>query len=167
MVNASDPLRQFEHDHGHLNELFLELSELLRRFDASAGTEGEAGAEETHAELLAHLEALRDDLFTHFAREEEGLFPFVAAHFPELGEDVGRIASAHDGVCGALSRLLELAGRGPAALRDQRPAATALLGRLEAGYATHGREEGVLLRRLEERVTDAERRALAGLLAGL
>src|SRR5687768_9994223 len=96
-----DPVRQLAHDHADLNQRVLALASLVSRPDAqSAGT------------LVRPLGELRELLFLHFAREEEGLFPFVADTAPELAERVHDMASAHDAICGALARMYHLAVSG-------------------------------------------------------
>ena len=69
----ADPVRQLEHTHGHLNELAVDVERLLAE---------ESPAADARAELISALELLRDELLTHFANEEEALFPFIRANVP-------------------------------------------------------------------------------------
>ncbi|MBK7397369.1 MAG: hemerythrin domain-containing protein [Myxococcales bacterium] len=58
-----DPIVSLEHDHVHLSKLVAEVRRLL------------VGEPVDPEQLQGALTALRDDLFDHFGREEESLFP--------------------------------------------------------------------------------------------
>lgn len=62
----TDTLDDLAHDHADLNRRVLELGAQLRALQRAGA--GPAGLEATLSEL-------RERLFLHFAREEEGLFP--------------------------------------------------------------------------------------------
>src|SRR5688572_32711305 len=87
------------HDHADLNRRVLAIGARLR------ATSGEVSA----APLAGELDALREHLFMHFAREEEGLFPFVVRCVPELDAQVTAMEIAHDTICGGLARMCQLA----------------------------------------------------------
>jgi non-ribosomal peptide synthetase component F len=146
----SDSVRDLAHDHREINRQVLAAGVLARRRDAPA------------AELVAALGQLRDALFTHFALEEEGLFPFLAAALPALAERAHALGIAHDTICGALVRSFDLASKGADAA-----AIEAVFERFETAYANHSSVEAVLLDDVG-RMLDGEQRAkLAGVLAGL
>lgn len=151
----TDPVKTFAHDHEEIHRRMLAVFAERRRL-----------AEPATAEALAGLEAavlqLRDTLFLHFAREEEGLFPFVAETVPELAEAVAELANGHDAICGALSRIAQvLVSRGDVA------SLTPLFDRFEAAYAHHAAAESAMLARLDGRLTPGQATALARLVDGL
>ena len=153
----TDPLAALDHDHVELSKLVTELGALLVR--ARAGEA--AGVQE---DVVALLEGLREDLFLHFAQEEEGLFPYLVAKLPDELESVRAIEAAHDAICGALGRMNHLAARG--LVEPVEPLAT-LFERFEAHYAAHAREERAFLKRVGARLGDAERADVAELVKGL
>lgn len=152
-LHEPDPVATLVHDHGAINRILLELGkemEALRK------------GEEVNPDLADELHALRDLLFLHFAQEEEGLFPFVAEALPELADQVGSMAAAHDGICGGLSRLIHM-------LETQADATTTLgiFERFENAYGEHARLEAQLLTAVDKGVTPAQRAQLAELVRGL
>lgn len=165
----ADPLRAFEHDHAELTVLALGVRDLLQRIRR------EPAPEELFAELGAKLEELREDLLLHFAREEEGLFPFVAAQLPDLAGAVSRLRAAHDEICGAVLRV-SYAGRdvrqgspggGKAALASGLPALLDRFERFEQVYTEHARAERELLQQLSVRLDERHRAELVKLIEGL
>lgn len=151
----SDPLHDLAHDHGDLNRRVLALS---TRIEALRANNGPA----VSSEVAGLLGELREPLFLHFAREEEGLFPFVAELAPELARRVHAMAPVHDAICGALARMCQLAAV-DAPLGSLLP----LFERFEAAYAEHARTEAELLHELEARLDDSQRRRLAALVDGI
>ena len=145
----SDPIEVLVHDHGELNRRVLDLGAQIRRAKTS----------DVLAEPLA---ALRDHLFHHFAREEEGLFPFVTEHVSVLAQQIHVMEVAHDTICGALARMVHLA-EDEASLES----ITNLFDRFENAYAVHAQSESELLEELGQRLDAEHRVALAALVAGL
>src|SRR5262249_25407142 len=93
---SADPIETLEHDHAQCSNLVLALDrqvEMSRRKPLA------------REQLTVLMEQLRDALFTHCAREEEGLFPFIVRHLPDARRTVERLIAAHDALCGSLSRL--------------------------------------------------------------
>jgi iron-sulfur cluster repair protein YtfE (RIC family) len=157
-MDAPDPLIALEHDHVHLSRLVAELrhmtAELLRQ-DARP---------EVSEEIAATLASLRDDLFEHFAREEEALFPYLAGALPDLGPTIARLEGAHDRICGGISRLHAIATTGDAGLRDHRALVAQLFARFDAEYVEHARQEGEFLRGLAQRLDDDRRQHVRRLM---
>ena len=149
----ADPVRQLEHTHGHLNELAVDVKRLLAEESTSA---------EARAELISALELLRDELLTHFANEEEALFPFIRANVPSKADAVERLEGAHDAICGAVTRLVYLAAHeGDAA------ALGGLHRRFESAYADHSQMEAMLFDELARGLTAIQRGELAVLMRGV
>lgn len=154
----SDPLRQFEHSHATLSKLAFEVGQALRDLP---------GRETSPAErrrLADQLDAFGNELIHHFAREEEGLFPFVRTNVPAKTDAVDRLVEGHDAICGAIVRLVHLVGAEAAPVRED---ALAHYARFEAAYARHSREEAVLLEQLGGVLDEGQRGQLAELLRGL
>jgi iron-sulfur cluster repair protein YtfE (RIC family) len=150
---VSDPISRLTHDHGELNARVLDLAAQLR-----AHSDGGALDDEVWKGLVD----LRDQLFLHFAREEEGLFPFISEVAPDLAQHVHRMETAHDTICGALARLCHLAETdGPATIM------TPLFERFQQVYADHASAEAALLHSLDRRLDGGQREHLAALVAGI
>jgi len=147
--DASDPVRDLVHDHADLNRRVLELGAIFERPPAPA-------------QLLPTLQELREHMFLHFAREEEGLFPLVSEWIPEFAEPVLAMVSAHDAVCGALARMIYTAHA-----EVDAAALPGLFTRFQAAYADHARQEAALLAQLDARLDATQRGQLAELVRSL
>jgi len=147
--DSDDPVHDLVHDHADLNRRVRELGEHL---DATGPLPS----------LLPALRELREQMFLHFAREEEGLFPLVSDWIPELSDEVLAMVGAHDAVCGALARMLHLASTEAAAAT-----LPGLLARFQAAYGDHSRTEAGLLQRLDARLDATQRAQLAELVRSL
>jgi DUF438 domain-containing protein len=150
-----DPVQALVHDHSDINRRLLALGSAIRALDRNDGN-GMARA------LVSCLGELRELLFLHFAREEEGLFPFVADTVPELADQVHAMALAHDAICGGLARMYHLASA-----NADLTVILAVFARFEIAYASHSQAESELLRQLSARLDPAELAELAGLVRGL
>jgi iron-sulfur cluster repair protein YtfE (RIC family) len=149
-----DPVAAFRHDHGALNDRVRALGQAVRARDR---------ADERASAIAAQVAALRDDLFLHFAREEEGLFPFVADALPRLRRTVATMVTAHDQLCGALARIANICTRPGGELAS----IAAIYERFEATYAEHARREHALLEQVAAGLGTAQRTQLTVLLRGL
>jgi iron-sulfur cluster repair protein YtfE (RIC family) len=157
----TDPIDELSHDHRHLSELVREVRALL-----ASPVVGDA----ERAELADAVGRVRDELLVHFAREEEGLFPFVMSRVADLRARVETLRAGHDSVCGAVSRLQYALGHpgakapttadAPQAWRDA-------FARFEGLYGVHAREEMSLLREVSTKLDPAARADLRALLEGL
>jgi iron-sulfur cluster repair protein YtfE (RIC family) len=145
----TDPIQVLAHDHADINQRVLALA---RQLEQSAPP----------SELVEPLDALRDLLFLHFAREEEGLFPFVAEVAPDLGPRVQQMEIAHDTICGALARMCHLASSDGALATI-----VSLFERFQVLYADHASAEALLLSSLDQRIDPSQREHLASLVEGL
>jgi iron-sulfur cluster repair protein YtfE (RIC family) len=151
-----DPVQTFEHDRVRCSNLVRSLGEhrdVKRRKPSS------------RKQLVNVIVLLRDELFTHFAREEEGLFPFIVAVLPDARTTVDRLIAAHDSLGGSLSHLLLLISQ---RVWDTDPAAfDAHLARFNALFAEHTYTEMALLQEIGERLDQAQRAKLRRLIRGL
>jgi iron-sulfur cluster repair protein YtfE (RIC family) len=151
----TDPVEDLVHDHADINRRVLALGAAIRALDRNDGN-GMALA------LVHRLGELRELLFLHFAREEEGLFPFVAEAVPELAGAVPTMAMAHDAICGGLARMYHLASA-----NADLTVLLAVFARFETAYASHADAEADLLRELTARLDLAQRTQLSDLVRGL
>ena len=150
----TDPIDQLTHDHGDLNRRVLAIGTQVRSLQRVTSSTTES--------LVTPLRELREMLFLHFAREEEGLFPFVTEHLVELSAQIHEMEVAHDTICGALARMVHLAQT------DSTLALVAqLFDRFENAYADHAQMEAELLDSLSTRLDDDQRTRLAALVDGL
>ena len=150
-----DPVQDLVHDHADINRRVFALGAAIRALDRNDGN-GMALA------LVAQLGELRELLFLHFAREEEGLFPFVSETVPELADQVQAMATAHDAICGGLARMYHLA-----AANADLTVLLAVFARFEMAYASHADSEAELLGLLTARLDGEQRARLADLVRGL
>jgi len=159
---VADPIQELEHSHGEMSTLVLELAEVLRRARAGKGP-GTA----TRRTFVARLETLRDELLQHFAREEEGLFPFVREELPDRRSAVDELEASHDTICGAVLRLSYIATHADEAFGAQLPTVLAVFERFQKAYAMHSQDELELFRGLGTSLSVERRSKLAELLRGL
>ncbi len=149
-----DPIQQLTHDHGEVNRQVLALGSQLRSMQRAQASNID--------ELVAPLREVREHLFMHFAREEEGLFPFVLEHLVELSAQIHAMEVAHDTICGSLARMVHLANAGSSlAMLVQ------LFERFESAYSAHAQAEGELLGTLAGKLDATQRTRLAGVVDGL
>ncbi|HEX7842902.1 MAG TPA: hemerythrin domain-containing protein [Kofleriaceae bacterium] len=151
----TDPVQELVHDHADINRRVLALGSAIRALDRNDGN-GMALA------LVSRLGELRELVFLHVAREEEGLFPFVADTVPELAGQVHAMAMAHDAICGGLARMYHLAST-----NADLTVILAVFSRFETAYASHAETEAELLHQLSARLDPAQRMQLAELVRGL
>jgi hypothetical protein len=151
---AGDPVRRFEHTHGNLNRLVLDVASCVRGVERDATPKAWKG-------LVASLAALRDELLHHFADEEEALFPFVRTRVPARAPVVDSLEAAHDTICGSVMRALAAAGE------QHAPLVSTLHDRFEKAYVDHSRREAELFEGLAEVLDEGQRAELAELLRGL
>nr|HEX4312356.1 hemerythrin domain-containing protein [Kofleriaceae bacterium] len=150
----ADAIDDLAHDHREINRQVLDVAAALRalRHDDAPAVRA----------FSAAISTLHDMVFSHFAREEEGLFPYLGSAFPELADRVQELTIAHDTICGALTRARYLASAdGDVAT------VRALYDRFELAYASHASRESALLRDIDERLDSSQRAVIADLLDDL
>jgi iron-sulfur cluster repair protein YtfE (RIC family) len=158
MVPSDDPIEELTHDHRQLTELLFVLREQLPHSDPGSSA---------WSALAATIDRLQDELLTHAAREEEGLFPFVTANAPELEPRARALQHGHDAICGTMSRLAHAVARATGSSNEQLYACRELFARFEALYAGHASEEAALLEELGRTLSESQRRELRAALSGL
>jgi iron-sulfur cluster repair protein YtfE (RIC family) len=153
---SPDPVQAFEHDR-------VQCSNLVRVL----GQHRDVARRKTFSrrQVVSVIERLRDQLFSHFAREEEGLFPFIVSLFPGTRKTVDRLIIAHDAICGTLSHLLVLTAQ--TSWDSDLTAFDELMTRFDSLYAEHTSTEMVLLQHIGERLDRAQRAKLFRLVRGL
>lgn len=155
-----DPLDQLAHDHGQLSVQVFEILHALER-----GPSPPSSVERIW--LRDRLVDLREALLLHFAREEEGLFPFLKQHFPEAAARVAAMEIAHDGVCGSVTRMAYLAEQGSDAFARNLVVIGATFKRFLDGYMSHSRLESDLVQDVAGRLDAGQRAVLTELIRGL
>ncbi len=157
-MNQSDPIEQLTHDHGHLSALVQAAAAMLVRMERA-----EEMSEEAIDELVHAVESLRDALLSHFAREEEGLFPFVDTKVPALAPQVAELLADHDAV---IARTAELIGAAELAAGTGVGYALCVstYDRFVEVYAAHAQSEQTLLRAVDAALDADARAALRALL---
>lgn len=155
-----DPLEQLGHDHGALSALIFELLHRLETTPAPPAPMDQRW-------LRDHLVELREALLLHFAREEEGLFPFLRQHFPDTSPRITAMEIAHDGMCGNVTRMAYLAEQPAAAFTRHLGTIGTSFNRFVEGYVGHSQLESELLEDLSGQVDAAQRAELAELIRGV
>jgi hemerythrin-like domain-containing protein len=132
------PLRELAHDHRDLNELIVAVNEALTRLDRRTSR-----IEDELHEIRDGIEAFRDALLEHFAREQEGLLPFVVGRLPAFEERSQGLIVEHDRIAATLSDVardiarIDETSAGEASMATWRVA----FARLEELYVAHARSE--------------------------
>ncbi len=149
----SDPVDDLAHDHGELNRKVLDLAAVV------------AGRRTlTDEDLVVELRDLREQMFFHFAREEEGLFPFVAELLPEYETRVAEMTLAHDTICGSVARMVHIAAT---TTDDRERKLREVFDRFETAYAGHAKIETELFAALATRLDATQRARLQALVDDL
>ncbi|HSO32643.1 MAG TPA: hemerythrin domain-containing protein [Labilithrix sp.] len=157
----TDPIEQLTHDHGQLSALAQTAAGALARMERA-----EEMSEEALDELVHAVESLRDSLLAHFAREEEGLFPFVDAQVPALAPQVAGLLADHDAVIARTDDLIRAAGQA-ASTGVGYALCVSTYDRFVEVYAGHAQAEQALLRAVDAALDAEARKALRALLQAI
>ena len=141
--------------HAEINRAILDVASMMRGVDPDS-----KAFPPFH--LRSTLTLVRDLVFTHFAREEEGLFPFLEDAAPDLRPSVEEMLAAHDTICGALARMVHLSTTDSVAR-----SLVVVFERFETAYAQHARNEEILLSAVDQRLDVVQRGRLRALLDGI
>ena len=158
-MKKQDPLAELSHDHGHLGALVLGVQATLLRIERA-----ELTFEEGVDELDDGVEALNSALVEHFAREEEGFFPFIESHVIALRPRVEALRTDHDAVFRLVDDLSRAVRQG---VRDGVGFAACLstFERFQELYAKHAQAELAMLVDVGASVDDDAREKLRTILA--
>jgi hemerythrin-like domain-containing protein len=159
--HGNDPIEQLTHDHGQLGALVQVAAASLARMERS-----EEMSEEAIDELVHAVESLRDALLVHFAREEEGLFPFVDAHVPGLRAQVAGLLADHDAVIARTAELIKAASQAVGTGVGYALCVSSY-DRFVEVYASHAQAEQALLRAVDAALDAEARHALRALLEAI
>ena len=133
-VTVAPPLPELAHDHRELNELLVAVHEAIARIEL-----GSSKLEDELHEMTDGLEAFREELLEHFAREQEGAFPWLGARMPHERGRIDQLIAQHDRIAESLNAVIkDLAKPG------QTPDTSAwrrALDRFESLYADHSKSE--------------------------
>jgi hypothetical protein len=151
----SDLIRKLEHDHG---ESLRHLTRLLNELLVQAQDERRSLAE-IHNDFLEALDEMCLEV-DHFAAEETSLFPAILAALPALAPLVDEVLRSHRVLDGQVAELAQTLQRGPAVLRADLSALTALVERFLAEFSLHAEREDTLLRQAQEGLTPQQKAAL-------
>lgn len=92
------PLQELAHDHRELSGLLVAVHEALARIESGASK-----LEDEVHEMTDGLEAFREELLEHFAREQEGAFPWVAERLPAERARVDSLVAEHDRIAESIN----------------------------------------------------------------
>jgi hemerythrin-like domain-containing protein len=133
----------------------LAVHEALGRVERGASTLDD----ELH-EIRDGVEAFREAILEHFAREQEGLLPFALERLPNAQGRIDQLIAEHDRIAAALTQL----ERELASVDHALPKFRENLARFEELYAAHTRDELAFVREVAETVDPASVARLRTLL---
>lgn len=152
---------QLEHDHLVLERMVEDL-----RDEIQSALRGECEPAEVLETFIEFLSAADEELFEHFDREEQVVFPFLVENVPDAAESIRRLEYAHDRMCGAVSRLQRVVIEGDQqTFLENFDAIVALFARFDANFGRHTREEIALFRTLGEQLSSEQLVTLQEMLA--
>jgi iron-sulfur cluster repair protein YtfE (RIC family) len=154
-LHGLDFLAGLDGSRDHVGLLVVTVGELVAR-----------GADTPKPVVERAVVELRDALFEHLAKEEEGLFPYVVTYAPGLAKSVARLSTSHEALSAAVLRLEQSVHRKSSARRST-DTPSAAFDRFHAIYTDHEASETRFLRRVDARLDDAQRHALAAIVRGL
>lgn len=125
------PLQELAHDHRELSGLLVAVHEALTRIE-----KGTSKLEDELHEMGDGLEAFREELLEHFAREQEGAFPYVASRLPNERARVDELVAQHDRIAEALNAVVADLGTAPDLAKWSQA-----LAQFDSLYAEHSKTE--------------------------
>jgi hemerythrin-like domain-containing protein len=147
-VVVDDPIRELSHDHRELTSLLLAVHAAIARIEKH-----ESKLEDELHEIRDGIEGFREALLVHFAREQEGLLPFVAKEVPAMTSQSERIMADHERLAEVLTRVVESLGTAESA--DALDSWSGHLSRFEELYSAHSRIELAFLQEIARSLADA------------
>lgn len=159
MQHSAEVIGQLEHDHLIVERMVDDLREGVQSV-----LRGEREAVDLKDEFIEFLELAEEELYEHFDREEQVVFPFLAEQLPESQSSIERLSHAHDRMCGAMSRMQRLVELDDDEFSAQFDALVALFARFDANFGRHSREEIGLFQALGQRLQPADLERLQQML---
>lgn len=156
---VSDPIQELAHDHQELSGLLLAVREALARVER-----GQSKLDDELHEIRDGTEVFREALLEHFAREQEGLLPFVLTRLPGVATRVDGLIAEHDHIAEVLTQLMKDLDAVDA--RGELHSFRTALARFEELYAAHSKAEVGFLTEVAEALAgdDAAAEQLRALL---
>jgi iron-sulfur cluster repair protein YtfE (RIC family) len=131
---VTHPTGRLAHDHRELSGLLIAVHAALSRVDLRQSKL----ADELH-EIRDGVEAFREALLEHFAREQETLFPFVVSKVPDMRERCDGLVADHDRIAEMLTTLVKDLATAEAS--GALSAWTSTLNAMETTYSAHTKSE--------------------------
>lgn len=161
MARTNTVIDQLEHDHLIVEKIVSDLREAIQ--SALRGERDPLELRDTFSEFLSVAD---EELFEHFDREEQVVFPFLTETIPNAADSIQRLENAHDRMCGAMVRMQRILDEdGDTHFLESFDALVALFTRFDANFGRHSREELNLFRTLGEQLTPEQLATLKDLLA--
>ena len=160
MNESPSVIDQLEHDHLTLTRLVEDLRVAIQDV-----LRGDREALDVRDELGEFLSVAEEELYEHFDREEQVLFPYITEVNPEAEAAIAKLEHAHDRMCGAMSRMARIVEQDDEGFASSFDALVALFARFDANFGRHAKEEVALFRSLGSRLEPAELERLRELLA--
>jgi hemerythrin-like domain-containing protein len=98
----ADPIQELAHDHRELSGLLIAVREALSRVER-----GQSQLDDELHEIRDGIEVFREALLEHFAREQEGLLPFVVSRLPAVTQRADELIAEHDRIAEVLTTLVK------------------------------------------------------------
>lgn len=161
MSQNPDIIGQLEHDHLVVERMVDDLREGIQ-----SALRGECDPLDLFDSFVEFLSAADEELFEHFDREEQVVFPFLLENVPESAESIRRLEYAHDRMCGAMGRMQRIVDAGgDQNFLENFEAMIALFTRFDANFGRHSREEIALFHTLGQQLTNSQLATLQHMLA--
>lgn len=156
-----DAIAELTHDHSQLSALVIAVGSVLQH-----GQSAPSALHDVVDELGGSAELLREGLLSHFAREEEALFPFVDSQLPALKDRISGLIADHDAVIRAAAELARAATRMGTNANVERGFAECVSSfeGFERIYAEHAKMEHTFLADVDAALDDGARATLRTVL---
>lgn len=143
MNQDQDAIFKLEHHHLIIEKIIDDLRDAIQSV-----LREDMQAIELRATFEEFMSVADDEVYEHFDREEQVLFPFLTEHIPDAKPAVERLERSHDRICGLTSRLERLLSQGDSAFQDDFDSLVMLFTRFEANFKQHAKEEQELLNKM-------------------
>lgn len=163
MARETNIIEQLEHDHHIVERIVDDLREAIQN-----ALRGELEVLELRDTFSEFVSVADEELFEHFDREEQVVFPFLIENVPDAQDSIRRLENAHDRMCGAMIRMQRIIEEPDDALFTENfDSLVALFTRFDANFGRHSREELALFHKLGEQLGPEELETLKAMLAEL